>query len=133
MVAQAFVMFIKISFNRSVTISRMTGFGIQSQSQSECYCIGCKPTKIIQFICHKIISLSLLNRELQSHIAYHFSNSFFQYALDLLNSLPLHIRNVTSFRKHLKTHLFKTSPLSTFPCGHIHNGLLILIVPLLSF
>ena len=42
----------------------------------------------------------------------HFSNSFSHYAPVLWNSFPFQIRNspsVTSFRKHLKTHLFNSS------------------------
>ena len=42
----------------------------------------------------------------------HFSNSFSHYAPALWNSFPFQIRNspsVTSFRKHLKTHLFNSS------------------------
>ena len=42
----------------------------------------------------------------------HFSNSFSHYAPVLWNSFPFHVRNspsVTSFRKHLKTHLFSSS------------------------
>ena len=42
----------------------------------------------------------------------HFSNSFSHYAPVLWNSLPFQIRNspsVTSFRKHLKPHLFNSS------------------------
>ena len=42
----------------------------------------------------------------------HFSNSFTYYAPVLWNSFPFQIRNspsVTSFRKHLKTHLFNSS------------------------
>ena len=41
-----------------------------------------------------------------------FSNSFSHYAPVLWNSFPFQIRNspsVTSFRKHLKTHLFNSS------------------------
>ena len=44
----------------------------------------------------------------------HFSYSFSHYAPVLWNSFPFQIRNshsVTSFRKHLKTHLF----ISSFP------------------
>ena len=42
----------------------------------------------------------------------HFSNSFSHYAPVLWNSFPFQIKNspsVTSFRKHLKTHLFNSS------------------------
>ena len=42
----------------------------------------------------------------------HFSNSFSHYAPALWNSFPFHVRNspsVASFRKHLKTPLFRSS------------------------
>ena len=48
----------------------------------------------------------------------HFSNSFSHYAPILWNSFPFQIRNspsVTSFRRHLKTHLFNSSFPTWFP------------------
>ena len=65
----------------------------------------------------KFLHTPTFNRKVYKSVK-HFSNSFCHYAPVLWNSFPFQIRNspsVTSFRKHLKTHLFNSCFPTLFP------------------